>query len=144
MKNEFHQESLFCNKRNHDLKETNLQTSISYNQVALVDKTPTELGLLDCIKIYVEHNINCIVREAEFDLNKAKDKLEIIQGLLKALEDLGYTGYNDILEGQEVTFRDIKWKYNKSHSKSVNSDKDLLLIIFWYKGDSFDSILQNI
>ena len=68
--------------------KTNFQTSVSYNQVALVEKTPTELGLLDCIKIYVEHNINCIVREAEFDLNKAKDKLEIIQGLLKALEDI--------------------------------------------------------
>ena len=68
--------------------KTNLQTSISYNQVALVDKTPTELGLLDCLKIYVEHNINCIVREAEFDLQKAKEKLEIVEGLLKALEDI--------------------------------------------------------
>ena len=68
--------------------KTNFQTSVSYNQVALVEKTPTELGLLDCIKIYVEHNISCIVREAEFDLSKAKDKLEIIQGLLKALEDI--------------------------------------------------------
>lgn len=68
--------------------KTNFQTSVSYNQVALVEKTPTELGLLDCIKIYVEYNISCIVREAEFDLSKAKDKLEIIQGLLKALEDI--------------------------------------------------------
>lgn len=68
--------------------KTNLQTSISYNQVALVDKTPTELNLLDCIKIYIEHNIKCIVREAEFDLKKAQDKLEIVDGLLKALEDI--------------------------------------------------------
>ena len=68
--------------------KTNLQTSISYNQVALVDKTPTELGLVDCIKIYVEHNISCIVREAVFDLKKAQDKLEIVEGLLKALEDI--------------------------------------------------------
>ena len=68
--------------------KTNLQTSISYNQVALIDKTPTELNLAECIKIYVEHNIECIVREAEFDLKKAQDRLEIVEGLLKALEDI--------------------------------------------------------
>ena len=69
-------------------KETSLQTSISYNQVALVDKTPVELNLKDCVKIYVEHNTECIKREAEFDLKKCQEKLEIVEGLLKALEDI--------------------------------------------------------
>ena len=69
-------------------KETNLQTSISYNQVALVDKTPTELSLKDCIKIYIEHNSECIEKETLFDKKKAEDKLEIVEGLLKALEDI--------------------------------------------------------
>lgn len=69
-------------------KETNLQTSFSYNQVALIDKTPTELTLKDCIKIYVEHNKECIRRETEFDIKKTADKLEIVNGLLKALEDI--------------------------------------------------------
>ena len=68
--------------------KTNLQTSISYNQIALIDKTPTELNFIDCIKIYIEHNINCIVRECDFDLQKAKARLEILNGLLKALEDI--------------------------------------------------------
>ena len=69
-------------------KETDLQTSISYNQVALIDKTPTELGLKDCIKIYVDHNVDCISRETQFDINKTNDKLNIANGLLKALEDI--------------------------------------------------------
>lgn len=69
-------------------KNTNLQTSISYNQVALIDKTPTELNFKDCIKIYVEHNIKCIIREAVFDKQKAEERLEIVNGLLKALEDI--------------------------------------------------------
>ena len=68
--------------------KTDLQTSISYNQVALVNKTPTELGLKDCIKIYVDHNLNCIRREAQFDLEKALARKEIVSGLLKALEDI--------------------------------------------------------
>ena len=68
--------------------KTNLQNTFSYNQVALVNKTPTELNLKDCIKIYINHNLKCIVREAKFDLNKAVNRLEIVNGLLKALEDI--------------------------------------------------------
>ena len=69
-------------------KETDLQTSISYNQVALIDKVPTDMGLVDCIKIYIQHNTECIVREAAFDKQKAEDRLEIVDGLLRALEDI--------------------------------------------------------
>ena len=68
--------------------KTNFQTSFSYNQVALIDKTPTELNFKEAIKIYVDHNIECIVRECKFDLAKAEDRLEIVNGLLKALEDI--------------------------------------------------------
>ncbi len=68
--------------------KTNLQTSISYNQVALIDKTPVELNLKEAIEIYVKHNIDCIIREAKFDLNKSLERLHIVEGLLKALEDI--------------------------------------------------------
>ena len=67
---------------------TNMQSSFSYNMVGLVGKTPTELNLKDCIKIYVEHNIECIVREAAFDRDKALARLEIVDGLLIALADI--------------------------------------------------------
>ena len=68
--------------------KTNLQTSISYNQVALIDKTPTELNLKQCIEIYINHNIDCLVKEINFDLNKAKERMHIVEGLLIALEDI--------------------------------------------------------
>lgn len=68
--------------------KTDFQTSFSYNQVALVNKTPTELNFKEAIRIYVNHNIDCIVRECKFDLAKAEDRLEIVDGLLKALEDI--------------------------------------------------------
>ena len=67
---------------------TNMQSSFSYNMVGLVGKTPTELNLKDCIKIYVDHNIECIVREAKFDIDKALARLEIVNGLLIALADI--------------------------------------------------------
>lgn len=44
-----------------------MQKSINYNQVALVNKVPTELGLKDCIKIYLSHNIDCLIKEINFD-----------------------------------------------------------------------------
>ena len=69
-------------------KKTNLQKSYSANQWALVGKTPMLLTLEDYFKIYINHNIDCIVREAEFDIKKALDRLHIVEGLLKALEDI--------------------------------------------------------
>lgn len=69
-------------------QKTNFQSSFSYNQVALVDKTPTELTLKDCCRIYVNYNQECLIKESLFKYNKAKDRLEIVDGLLKALEDI--------------------------------------------------------
>lgn len=68
--------------------KTNLQTSFSYNQVALINKTPTEVNLKDCIEIYLKHNIQCLIKECNFDLNKAQSRLEIVEGLLKALKNI--------------------------------------------------------
>ena len=68
--------------------KTDLQTSISYNQVALIDKTPTELNLKQCIKLYIEHNVDCLKKEVNFDLIKATERLHIVEGLLIALEDI--------------------------------------------------------
>lgn len=67
---------------------TDLQSSFSYNQVALIDKTPVEMNLTKCCEIYVKHNVECLVRECKFDLQKAQDRKEIVDGLLRALEDI--------------------------------------------------------
>lgn len=69
-------------------KETDLQKSYSANQFALVGKTPKLLTLKEYYDIYLNHNFSCIIKETEFDLAKAKEKSEIIAGLIKALEDI--------------------------------------------------------
>ncbi len=68
--------------------KTNLQKSFSYNQIALVDKAPILLNLKDYCEQYIKLNIGCIRRETEFDLEKAKARLHIVEGLLIALEDI--------------------------------------------------------
>lgn len=67
---------------------TDLQKSYNANQYALVSKTPMLLNLKDYFDIYIRHNLECIKRENTFDLKKASDRIEIVNGLLKALEDI--------------------------------------------------------
>ena len=67
---------------------TDLQKQINPNQYALVSKTPQLLTLKDYIHIYISHNVECLRKEFEFERGKALDKLEITEGLLKALEDI--------------------------------------------------------
>ena len=102
--------------------KTNLQISISYNQVALVDKTPTELNLNDCIKIYVEHNIKCFKKEAEFDIKKAKERLNIVEGLLIAVEDIDniiakIKSSDSAAAAKDMLIKD--YKMNEIQAKSV-------------------------
>ena len=68
--------------------KTNLQSSFAYNQVALIDKTPTELTLKDCIEIYINHNVDCLIKESKFDLAEAIARKEVVEGLLKALASI--------------------------------------------------------
>lgn len=68
--------------------KTDLQKNYNANQWALVGKTPRLLTLKQYCDIYIQHNLNCIKREHQFDLNKAKARLEIVEGLLIALEDI--------------------------------------------------------
>lgn len=68
--------------------KSDLQSSFSYNQVALVDKVPTELNLKQCVAIYVKHNIECLIKECNFDLQKAAARKEVVDGLLRALADI--------------------------------------------------------
>ena len=73
---------------NQLFKETDLQKSFSANQWALIGKTPKLLNLKEYLTVYIQHNLTCIINENKFDLAKAEDRLEIVNGLLKALEDI--------------------------------------------------------
>ena len=68
--------------------KTDLQKNYNANQWALVGKTPKLLTLKQYCDIYAAHNLECIKREYQYDLDKAKARLEIVEGLLIALEDI--------------------------------------------------------
>lgn len=67
---------------------TDLQKVYNANQYALVGKTPKLLNLKEYLDVYIEHNISCIRKEYEFDKIKAEERLEIVEGLLKAIANI--------------------------------------------------------
>ena len=67
---------------------TDLQKTISANQFALLGKTPKLFNLKEYMDAYYNHNLECIVNETNFDLAKDRARLEIVNGLLIALEDI--------------------------------------------------------
>ena len=69
-------------------QNTDLQKTFSANQYALVGKTPKLLTLKEYLDIYLNHNYECIKRENIYDCEKSKERLEIVIGLIKALEDI--------------------------------------------------------
>lgn len=73
---------------NHLYKQTQLQTSVSMILLALVDGTPRVLNLKQILEEYVKHQKNVIERRTRFDLMKAQERAHIVEGLVKALENI--------------------------------------------------------
>lgn len=73
---------------NNLYQKTSLQRQYNANQYALVGKTPMLLNLKGYLDYYIEHNINCIKAEYQFDLDKAKNRKEIVDGLIRAQENI--------------------------------------------------------
>lgn len=69
-------------------KYTNLRTSFNVNMLALVDRKPELLSLRRIIQVYVSHRQKVIRKTKEFDLDKAENRLHIVEGLLVAQSNI--------------------------------------------------------
>lgn len=67
-------------------KFTQLYIRYHVNMLALIGLQPKVFNLLDCLKAYIEHRLEVITRRSKFELKEAKDRLHIVEGLLKALD----------------------------------------------------------
>ncbi len=73
---------------NYLLKNTDLQVNYNFNMVAIVNRRPKQLGILEILDAFIAHQKDVILRRTEYDLNKAKERLHIVEGLLKAVDIL--------------------------------------------------------
>ncbi|KAJ3615613.1 hypothetical protein Zmor_016281 [Zophobas morio] len=85
---EINDDSDFETVRKLLLKNTPLQISYNYNNVVIVDKQPKLLGLIDLLKAYLAHVSEVFLRKTKFDLDKSEKRLEIVDGLIKAVSIL--------------------------------------------------------
>ena len=69
-------------------KNTPLQTSFAVNNIALVNGRPQLLNLKELIRHFVDHRHDVIVRRSRFDLQKAQERLHIVEGLLIAQDNI--------------------------------------------------------
>ena len=73
---------------NNLLKNSQLQTTFGANMLALVNDRPVVLGLIDMIKYYYEHQVEVLVRKTKFDLEKAQQRLHLLEGFIIALDNI--------------------------------------------------------
>jgi len=73
---------------NNLLKYTQLQTSFNVNNIALVKGRPRTLNLKQIIMYFVNHRHDVVVRRTQYELDQAEKRAHILEGLLKALDQI--------------------------------------------------------
>ena len=87
-------------------KNTDLQTSYNYNMVAISNRRPMTLGVLDILESYIEHQKEIITNRSNFELEKAKKRIHILEGLIHMVDVL------------EEVIKEIRQSKGKADAKS--------------------------
>jgi topoisomerase IV subunit A len=69
-------------------KNSDLQVTYNFNMVAIHKKRPKLMGLRELLDAYIEHQKEVVTKRSQFELNKAKERSHIVEGLMKALSIL--------------------------------------------------------
>ncbi len=73
---------------NQLFKHTNLQTTFGIIMLALVEGEPRILNLKEILEQYIRHRVDVVTRRTAYDLEKARERAHILEGLLTALENI--------------------------------------------------------
>ena len=90
---------------NYLYKNTELQTTYNYNMIAIVNRRPRLLGIMDILDAHLAHYKEVVLKRTAFDLAHAKKRLHIVEGLIKAISIL------------DEVIRVIRSSKNKSDAK---------------------------
>ena len=69
-------------------KHTQLQDTFGVIMLALVNNQPKVMNLMEILKYYLAHQEEVVTRRTQYDLNKARERAHILEGLLKALDNI--------------------------------------------------------
>lgn len=73
---------------NYLYKNTDLQVSYNYNVIAIVNKRPMQMGLIQMLDAFIQHREEVVKRRSRFDLDKKQKRCHILDGLIKAISVL--------------------------------------------------------
>ena len=102
---------------NQLFKHTQLQDTFGVNMLALVDKQPMVMNLLQMLTYYLKHQEEVVTRRTQYDLNKAEERAHILKGLLIALDNIDEV--IKIIRGSQSTpiakerSRDLGWMMSR-------------------------------
>ena len=100
-------------------KNTRLEDTYSINQVALIDKKPELLNLKRLLEIYNEHQRDVLIRKTNYEADKVKARIHILDGLLIALEDIdNVIALIKKSENAAVAKTGLMMKYNLSEAQA--------------------------
>ena len=93
---------------------TPLEETFGINNVVLVDGVPTTVGLYDLCRHFIDHRLEVIVRRTNYRLDKANDRLHILDGLLTALDNIDEVvkiirGSEDVAEARAALIKRFKF-----------------------------------
>ena len=73
---------------NYLYKYSDLQVTFGANMVAIADGRPQQLGLKEILGYYIQHQKNVVTRRVKYDLDKAKAREHILEGLIIAINNI--------------------------------------------------------
>lgn len=73
---------------NYLYKNTDLQVNINYNITAIVNKAPKQIGLVEALRVFIDHRVNVIKRRSIFEKKQKEAREHIVDGLIKAMDIL--------------------------------------------------------
>lgn len=73
---------------NYFYKNSDLQINYNYNMVAISNRTPMTLGVIQIIDAYIKHLDEIITKRTEFDLKTAMKRMHIVEGMIKCISIL--------------------------------------------------------
>lgn len=69
-------------------RKTNLQVSYNFNMIAIADRRPLRLGLLELLRHFLAHRREVVLRRSQFSLERAEKRLHEVEGLIRAIDIL--------------------------------------------------------
>ena len=106
---------------NNLYKFTPLQTTFGINMLALVDNQPKVLQLREMLKYYVEHQVEVLTRKTVFELEKAKSRAHILEGLLIALDNI-----DEVISTIRSSYDDAELQLMNKYDLSSDQAKAIL------------------